>query len=123
MARFFALRKRLIPCGLQAGVFRALKKTAQNAFFCKKSVLKHSGRFFGFCDLCHNCQRDETYKQSAAPQRDERKGDKRDGRDEAFNRALVTGWFASGGWNSPVKVSGDAGSGSANRKRGLREPA
>jgi hypothetical protein len=39
-------------CGLRGGFFPRAKKTAQNAFFRKKSVPKHSCRFFGFSEFC-----------------------------------------------------------------------
>jgi len=38
---------------------------AQNAFLCKKSVPKHSCRFFVFGDLWHTCFRNETDQQYA----------------------------------------------------------
>jgi hypothetical protein len=44
---------------LQSKFFRRAQKNVQNAFFFKKSVQKHSWRFFAFCDLWQNRSRSE----------------------------------------------------------------
>jgi hypothetical protein len=58
-APFSLVRKPLIPCMLQTSLWRRPSKTAQNAFFRKKSVLKSYRRFFVFGDFCQNRSCDE----------------------------------------------------------------
>jgi hypothetical protein len=65
MASFLMVRKWFSTCGLHGGFFQVVKKKVQKAFFFKKSVQKHSWRFFGFSELCQNRSRNERNLQIA----------------------------------------------------------
>ena len=80
------------------------KKKARNALFCQKSVLKHSRRFLGFCELCQNGSAMRQFNNLPAPKRDERKKTKMK---KIITPFLIVGLFAAGGCSSPVNVSGD----------------